>query len=193
MKHLIFAGSLFLGFGFLSSCIPGEHPSQNKVVPLILSLAYTPAPPEAVRTQIVEEMFPASGPLALVEGEREYLQYQMLERYNQGFYEPAVQPLIARDMQSVFASALEEDGTTMASLNADFRREVERVLTTAPEGILWNIRYIAANSAVMSDEMLQEEGFWAGDISREDFEENKRFMLALYETVSLEIERRQGQ
>ena len=186
MKRCLILSALVL----LAACIPGEQPSNNKLA--LLGLAYKPVGPEAVRTQIISDLFPASGPLALVEGEREYLQYQMLERYNEGFYEPVVQPLIARDMNAVFSAAQSEDGTTMASLNADYRTEVERVITDVPDGILWNMRYVAANSAIMSEEMLQEDGFWAGEISREEFQANKEFMLGLYETISLEIQRRPG-
>ena len=187
MKKVRLPVSLWLSLFFIlfNACIP--EPTQR---PLTLS-NYTSVPAETVKIEIVDDLFPSSGPLALVEGEREYLQYQMYERYNQGFYEPAIQPLISQDMQSVFTSAFEEDGTTIASLNADFQHEVERVLPTAPDEILWNIRYTVANSAVMSEEMLRETGFWSGAISKEDFEENKKFMLNVYETVSLEIARRQ--
>lgn len=180
---------LLLGAG----CIPGQRPSENDVLPALVAAAYRPVSPDAVRTQIVDDLFPQSGPYALIEGEKEYLQYSMYERYNDGFYEPMVQQKIARDMRYTMDEAFAEDGTTMASLNADYEKEVLRVLNRAPDFILWNIRFTTANSVIMSEEMLNQDGFFGENLNRADFEANKEFMMRLYRTVSDEIEKRGGQ
>ncbi|MBK8399144.1 MAG: hypothetical protein IPL26_28375 [Leptospiraceae bacterium] len=184
MKKLLFLFFILLG------CVPAQKPSENNVLPALLSIAYRPAPPENVQTHLVDTLFPKTGPYALIEGEKEYLLYSMYERYNDGFYEPLAQPLIALDMSTIMKEAFEKDGTTMASLNADYEKEIKRVLTTAPEFILWNIRFTTANSAIMSAEMLTQEGFFEGELKKEDFEQNKTFMLNLYNLVSDEIQRR---
>lgn len=184
MKKLLILFFVILG------CVPAQKPAENYILPALLALTYQAAPPEAVETHLVDTLFPKTGPYALIEGEKEYLLYTMYERYNDGFYEPLAQPLLAADMFGTMKEAFEKDGTTMASLNADYEKEIKRVLTTAPEFILWNIRFTTANSAIMSAEMLTQEGFFGGDLKKEDFEENKTFMLNLYYLVSDEIQRR---
>jgi hypothetical protein len=187
MKKVLLCGLLAL-----SACIPGQRPSENDVLPALLAVAYKPVSPDAVRTQIVDDLFPQTGPYALIEGEKEYLQYSMYERYNDGFYEPMVQRKIARDMRDTMDEAFAEDGTTMASLNADYEQEVLRVLSRAPEFILWNIRFTTANSVIMSEEMLNQEGFFEENLNRQDFEASKELMMRVYRTVSDEIEKRGG-
>lgn len=107
------------------------------------------------------------------------------------FLDPLVQPMIARDKKGLFDFAKEADWATLESVSKEMATEIRRVKQTVPVEILWKLRFMAANSVIMQEEMIREAGFWEeGDLDKTDFEESRDFMRDLYSEITIELQKR---
>ncbi|MBX7057630.1 MAG: hypothetical protein K1X75_06150 [Leptospirales bacterium] len=171
-------------------CIPMENPDDSALVPTVLALLATRPSPDVVPIQLVDTLFPTEGPYALIAGEREAIQYAMYDRYTEGFYEPEFQEMMAADMVSTMEYARQEDGTTFESLQQELIADVTKQLPKLPVPFLYRVRYMCANSAIMTHEIADMPGFTDHGLDADQMQKSTENMLALYRQVSDELRRR---
>lgn len=181
MPAILLAAVLF------AACIPMENPEDSMLVPTVLTLVATRPSPEVAPIAIVDTLFPTEGPYALIEGEREVIQLAMYERYNEGFYEYGYQQAMAIDMVRIFEFAEQEDGASFESLQQELIADVQNHLPILPVEILYRIRYMCANSAIITHEMAEMPGFTDHGVDPETMRTSTENMLELYRTVSDEL------
>ncbi len=179
-----------LAIGLFTACIPMENPEDSALVPTVLALVAARPSPEVVPIQLVDTLFPVEGPYALIEGEREMIQLAMYERYNEGFYEYEYQQAMAFDMVRITDFAEQEDGSTFESLQQELVDDVLRHLPILPVEILYRIRYMCANSAIITHEIAEMPGFTDHGIDAEQMRASTDHMLELYRAVSDELSKR---
>jgi len=187
---LVFLGCL----GPLAGCIPGESPRHN-----LLGAAFGGASggrpgPEVVPVDELSSWFPQSGKYALAQGERDFLKYYMFSRYNEGFYDPDQQEVIAASITEKLNFARSTDNLTLDGLNDLFERDVRANVGVLQDHIIERVQLALDNSVVINTELLQNNPFV--DPYSEDGRMMARTverMLMLRQLVIDELRRREDQ
>ena len=173
--------------GIAQSLRGGE---QEQKTPLLVFSSSTPEELIA-ETELVDRLYPVSGPYQLLAVERAELKYMMAERLVEGYTDPEKQKRFAETTREALTLA-EQDNLSIQDL---FDQQMSELLTMIehkiPDEALYRVRLMAGNSIVLSSQALESPAVLAAGLDVETLELSIQNMRRVRRLVIDELRKRE--